>query len=91
MFTFKSKGLSAAALAAALATALVAGCGSGGGDSGGGQPPSAAADPATSAQGVVDFLLALIRNETSDLTEPKPIETIVLATEELAEPSPVWQ
>ncbi len=79
---------------AALATALIAGCGGGGSDSGGGyaggggqvpQPSS----PATSAQGVVDFLLALIANETSDLSEPKPTEAITFATEELAEPSPI--
>lgn len=90
MIYFKSNPL----ILAALTTALLSGCG-GGGDSGlvvgGAQVPLApvATDPATSAQGVVDFLLALIGAETSDLTEPKAIEGISLATEALAEPSPV--
>jgi hypothetical protein len=72
-------------VATALATALVAGCG--GGDSGGGQTPPT--NPATSAQGVVDYLLALIANETTDLSEPKATDGISFATEDTAEPSAI--
>jgi hypothetical protein len=72
-------------VAAALATALVAGCG--GGDSGGGQTPPTT--PSTSAKGVVDYLLALIANETTDLSEPKATDGISFATEETAEPSAI--
>ena len=78
--------------AAAMTCAALVGCGGGGGDGGLGnvgvqtQQPS---NPATSAQGVVDYLLALIANETSDVSEPKIIEGIGWATEELAEPSSV--
>ena len=75
---------------AVLATALVAGCGGGGGDSGGGgvqvQQPT---NPATSAQGVVDFLLRLFASDTSDLNDPMPTDSTTFATEELAEPSPI--
>lgn len=73
-------------IAAALATTLAAGCGSGGGD--GGQAPQPT-NPATSAQGVVDYLLALIANDTSDLSEPKAIDGITFATEEAAQPSAI--
>lgn len=73
-------------IATALATALVAGCGSGGGDGGQAQQPT---NPATSAQGVVDYLLALIANETTDLSEPKAIDGITFATEEMAQPSAI--
>lgn len=76
-------------IAAALATALVAGCGDGGGLGDGGGSAPQAANPSTSAQGVVDYLLALIGNETSDLTEPMATDNITFATEELAEPSPI--
>ena len=75
-------------ITAALATALVAGCGSGGGDGGGG-PVGVAPDPATSASGVVQYLLALIANETTDLSEPKPTDGITFATDDLAEPSSI--
>ncbi len=73
---------------AALATLLAAGCGGGGGpsDSGGVQQT---ANPSTSAQGVVDFLLALIGSETSELSEPIATDNITFATEELAESSPI--
>ena len=74
--------------AAALATTLLAACGGGGGLGGGGQA-SQATNPSTSAQGVVDFLLALIANETSDLNDPILTDNIIFATEELAEPSPI--
>ena len=75
---------------AALATALVAGCGSGGGDGGGGGGSvGVAPDPATSASGVVQYLLALIANETTDLSEPKPTDGITFATDDLAEPSAI--
>ena len=73
---------------AALATALVAGCGSGSGDGGGG-PVGVAPDPATSASGVVQYLLALIANETTDLSEPKPTDGFTFATDDLAEPSSI--
>lgn len=78
-------------VAATLAAALVAGCGGGGGDGPGGvggQAPQPT-NPSTSAQGVVDFLLALIANETSELTDPMDTDGITFATEELAEPSPI--
>lgn len=69
----------------ALATTLLAACGGGGLDNGG--QASQATNPSTSAQGVVDFLLALFASETSDLNEPIPTDNIIFATEELAEPS----
>ena len=84
MFKLNSKLL----ITAALATTLLAACGDGGGLGGGGQA-SQATNPSTSAQGVVDFLLALIANETSDLKDPIPTDNIIFATEELAEPSPI--
>ena len=93
MFKLNSKWL----VTAALATTLLAACG-GGGDlgnagggqgSGGGQVSQGPTNPSSSAQGVVDFLLALIANETSDLTEPIATDNIIFATEELAEPSPI--
>lgn len=76
--------------AAAITCTLLAGCGGGGGGLGdvGVQTPQPS-NPATSAQGVVDFLLALIANETSDLTDPKPVDGIAFATEELADSSPI--
>ena len=76
-------------LAAALATALVAGCGDSGCLGDGGGQGAQATNPATSAQGVVDFLLALFATETSDLNEPIATDNITFATEELAEPSPI--
>ena len=82
-------------IASALATTLVAGCGSGGGGGvvgsvgGGSAPVAAPLDPATSASGVVGFLLALIANETSELSEPKPSDGITFATDDLAEPSAI--
>lgn len=72
-------------VATALATTLVAGCGDG--TSSGVQP--APTNPATSANGVVDFLLALIANETSELSEPKSIDGITFATEELVQPNAI--
>lgn len=75
--------------AAALATTLVAGCGGGGGGDISGDVQPAPTNPATSASGVVDYLLALIANETSDLSEPKPIDGITFATEELVQPSAI--
>lgn len=87
MTKFNSKLLTTAALAAAL----VAGCGSGGGDGGsaGGGQGASGTNQSTSAQGVVDFLLALFATETSDVNEPIPTDNITFATEELAEPSPI--
>ena len=86
MFKLNSKLL----ITAALATTLLAACGDGGGlGNGGGGQGSQATNPSTSAQGVVDFLLALIANQTSDLTDPIDTENIIFATEELAEPSPI--
>ena len=83
-------------ITAALATTLVvAGCGGGGGGgggvvgSGGGGQVAAPLDPATSASGVIEFLLALIANETTDLSEPKPSDGITFATDDLAEPSAI--
>ena len=82
-------------ITAALATTLVvAGCGGGGGGggvggSGGGVQVAAPSDPATSASGVIEFLLALIANETTDLSEPKPSDGITFATDDLAEPSAI--
>ena len=73
---------------AALATAVLAGCGSSDGIGGGGPTPPPT-NPATSAQGVVDFLLALIANETSDLSEPKSTDGITFATDDAAEPSAI--
>jgi hypothetical protein len=86
MSKFNSKSLTAAALAAVL----TAGCGGGGGGlgDGGGQVPQAA-NPSTSAQGVVDFLISLIANDTSGLSEPGATDGVTFATEELAEPSPI--
>ena len=84
MFKLNSKLL----ITAALATTLLTACGDGGGLGGGGQA-SQTTNPSTSAQGVVDFLLALIANETSDLNDPIPTDNIIFATEELAEPSPI--
>ena len=79
-------------VAAALATTLLAACGGGGGvnigGGGGGQAPQPTS-PSTSAQGVVDFLLALIGRDTSDLNEPIETDAIVFATEELADASPI--
>ena len=74
--------------AAAVACTLLAGCGGGGSDDFGSRS-SQQNNPAASAQGVVNFLFALIANETSDMTEPLPLEGIALATEELSEPSPI--
>ena len=87
MFKLNSKWL----VAAALATTLLAACGDGGdlGSGGGGGQVLQPANPSTSAQGVVDFLLALIANQTSDLTDPIDTDNIIFATEELAEPSPI--
>ena len=88
MTKFNSKLLTTAALAAAL----VAGCGGGGGDGGspvGGGQGASGTNQSTSAQGVVDFLLALFATETSDVNEPIPTDNITFATEELAEPSPI--
>ena len=86
MFKLNSKWL----VAAALATTLLAACGDGGGlGNGGGGQASQTTNPSTSAQGVVDFLLALIANQTSDLNDPIPTDNIIFATEELAEPSPI--
>ena len=82
-------------ITAALATTLVvAGCGGGGGGGGGvvgsgGGQVAAPLDPATSASGVIEFLLALIANETTDLSEPKPSDGITFATDDLAEPSAI--
>ena len=79
-------------ITAALATTLLAACGDGsdlGNGGGGGGQVLQPANPSTSAQGVVDFLLALIANQTSDLTEPIDTDSIIFATEELAEPSPI--
>ena len=72
-------------VASLLATALVAGCG---GDS---SSPSVAAppNPSLNAQGVVDFILALIANSTTDLSDPIDINPLTLATEDLADPSPI--
>lgn len=84
MFKLNSKLL----ITAALATTLLTACGDGGGLGGGGQA-SQTTNPSTSAQGVVDFLLALIANETSDLNDPIPTDNIIFATEEFAEPSPI--
>jgi len=86
MFKLNSKWL----VAAALATTLLAACGDGGGlGNGGGGQASQTTNSSTSAQGVVDFLLALIANQTSDLNDPIPTDNIIFATEELAEPSPI--
>ena len=88
MFKLNSKLL----ITAALATTLLAACGGGGGglgNGGGGGQVLQPANPSTSAQGVVDFLLALIANQTSDLNDPIPTDNIIFATEELAEPSPI--
>ena len=87
MFKLNSKWL----VAAALATTLLAACGDGGdlNNGGGGGQVLQPANPSTSAQGVVDFLLALIANQTSDLTDPIDTDNIIFATEELAEPSPI--
>ena len=87
MFKLNSKWL----VAAALATTLLAACGDGGGlgNGGGGGQVLQPVNPSTSAQGVVDFLLALIANQTSDLTDPIDTDNIIFATEELAEPSPI--
>lgn len=77
-------------MAAVLTTTLLAACGDGGGlDNGGGGQTQQPSNPSTSAQGVVDFLLALFANGTSDLDEPIQTDTITFATEELAEPSPL--
>ena len=82
-------------ITAALATTLLAGCGGGGGGGvvggggGGGVQVAAPSDPATSASGVIEFLLALIANETTDLSEPKPSDGITFATDDLAEPSAI--
>ena len=77
-------------LVAVLTTTLLAACGGGGGlgNTGGGQAQQAP-DPSTSAQGVVDFLLALFASGTTDLDDPIPTDTITFATEELADPSPL--
>ena len=86
MFKLNSKWL----VAAALATTLLAACGDGGGlGNGGGGQASQTTNSSTSAQGVVDFLLALIANQTSDVTDPIDTDNIIFATEELAEPSPI--
>ena len=90
MIKLNSKWLITAALATTL---VVAGCGGGGGGgvvgSGGGVQVAAPLDPATSASGVIEFLLALIANETTDLSEPKPSDGITFATDDLAEPSAI--
>ena len=94
MIKLNSKWLITAALATTL---VVAGCGGGGGGGGGvvgsggggGGQVAAPLDPATSASGVIEFLLALIANETTDLSEPKPSDGITFATDDLAEPSAI--
>ena len=80
MFKLSSKWV----LVSVLATALVAGCG--GGSSASANPPS---NPATSAQGVVDYILGLIASSTTDLAEPADIDAVTLATDDTAEPSPI--
>ena len=68
MFKFNSKWLVAAALTTTLLSACGGGDGGALGNAGGGGQASQVPNPSTSAQGVVDFLLALIANQTSDLT-----------------------
>lgn len=88
MTQVKSKWL----VAAALATTLLAACGGGSDDNAGGAGSgqvSQPSNPSTSAQGVVDFLLALIGRDTSDLNEPIETDAIIFATEELADASPI--
>ena len=72
-------------VASLLATALVAGCG---GDS---SSPSVTAppNPSQSAQSVVDYILALMASSTTDLADPIDINSLTLATEDLADPSPI--
>ena len=80
MFILPSKWV----FAAVLASALTAGCG-GDSSSSSAAPP----DPAKNAQGVVDYVLALIASSTDDSGEPIDINLVTLATEDLAEPSPI--
>ena len=89
MFKFNSKWLVAAALTTTLLSACGGGDGGALGNAGGGGQASQVPNPSTSAQGVVDFLLALIANQTSDLTDPIDTDNIIFATEELADASPI--
>ena len=73
-------------VASVLATALVAGCGGDSSSSPGAAPPP---NPSQSAQGVVDFILALIASSTTDLAEPIDINPLTLAADDLANPSPI--
>lgn len=72
-------------VASVLATALVAGCGGDSSTSNAAPPPN----PSQSAQGVVDYILALIASSTTDSADPIDINPLTLATEDLANPSPI--
>ena len=73
-------------VASLLATALVAGCG---GDSSTSNAAPSPPNPSQSAQGVVDYILALIASSTTDLADPIDINPLTLATDDLAPPSPI--
>lgn len=82
MQTFHSKWL----LTAALSTALLAvGCSSNDNNTAAAAPTN----PATSAQGVVDYILGLINGSTNDLSDPADISAVTLATDDSADASPL--
>lgn len=72
-------------VASLLATALVAGCGGDSSTSNATLPPN----PSQNAQGVVDYILALMASSTNDLSDPIDINSLTLATEDLADPRPI--
>lgn len=69
-------------LGAVLATALVTGCGSGGGGGG------VSTDISQSVSALVTYLNTLIAS-TSDTSDPIDISGLMLATDDLAEPSSI--
>ena len=76
-------------LSAVLATAVLAGCGSGG-DSISSPPPVAPVPTiADSVSVLTAFLQNLIANFTNDTDEPRDINMLTLAVDDMAEPAAI--
>lgn len=74
-------------LGAALATALVTGCGGGGGGGGGGGA-FVSTDISQSISALITYMNTLIAG-TSETSDPIDINSLTLATDDLAEPTPI--
>ena len=75
-------------LGAALATMLVTGCGSDGDGGGGGGGASASTNIGQSVSALVTYLNSLIAG-TSETSDPVDINSVTLATDDLADPTPI--